>query len=60
MKIGILGAGSIGATLVQRLSSAGHDVKVANSCGPETIDPSLLTSGHRPWTPPTRWWTPTY
>lgn len=45
MKVGILGAGSIGATLVQRLSSARHDVKVANSCGPETIDPSLLTSG---------------
>ncbi|MFD6948928.1 MULTISPECIES: NADPH-dependent F420 reductase [unclassified Nocardiopsis] len=45
MKIGILGAGSISATLVQRLSSAGHDVKVACSCGPETIDPSLLTSG---------------
>lgn len=47
MRIGILGAGSIGATLVQRLSRAGHEVKVANSRGPETIDHSLLTSGAR-------------
>lgn len=45
MKIGILGAGSIGTTLVQRLSKAGHAVKVANSRGPETIGPELLTSG---------------
>lgn len=40
MKIGILGAGHIGATLVTRLSAAGHDVKVANSRGPETIEPA--------------------
>jgi 8-hydroxy-5-deazaflavin:NADPH oxidoreductase len=45
MKIGILGVGAIGATLTLRLSKAGHDVKVANSRGPETIDPDLLTSG---------------
>lgn len=45
MRIAILGAGSIGATLVQRLSSVGHDVRVANSRGPDTIDPLLLTSG---------------
>ncbi|EWS80918.1 NADP oxidoreductase [Brachybacterium phenoliresistens] len=47
MRIGILGAGAIGATLVRRLSTAGHAVKVANSRGPETIDPGLLTSGAR-------------
>lgn len=47
MKIGILGAGHIGQTLVTRLSAAGHDVKVANSRGPETIDPGILTSGAR-------------
>jgi 8-hydroxy-5-deazaflavin:NADPH oxidoreductase len=47
MKIGILGTGHIGKTLVQELSAAGHDVKVANSRGPETIDPELLTSGAR-------------
>jgi predicted dinucleotide-binding enzyme len=47
MKIGILGTGNIGKTLVTRLSQAGHDVKVANSRGPDTIDPELLASGAR-------------
>lgn len=47
MKIGILGTGHIGKTLVVRLSKAGHDVKVANSRGPETIDPELLSEGAR-------------
>jgi 8-hydroxy-5-deazaflavin:NADPH oxidoreductase len=47
MKIGILGTGHIGKTLVNRLSAAGHDVKVANSRGPETIDAELLSSGAR-------------
>ena len=37
MKIGILGVGFIGETLVRKLSAAGHDVRVANSRGPETI-----------------------
>ncbi|MBD8548234.1 NADPH-dependent F420 reductase [Sphingomonas sp. CFBP 8760] len=45
MKIGILGTGNIGKTLVQKLSAAGHDVKVANSRGPETIDADILSSG---------------
>lgn len=47
MKIGILDAGNIGKTLVQRLSAAGHDVKVANSRGPETISPDVLSAGGR-------------
>jgi predicted dinucleotide-binding enzyme len=47
MKIGILGTGHIGKTLVVRLSEAGHDVKVANSRGPETIDSALLSAGAR-------------
>lgn len=47
MKIGILGTGHIGKTLVSKLSLAGHIVKVANSRGPETIDKALLTSGAR-------------
>jgi predicted dinucleotide-binding enzyme len=47
MKIGILGTGHIGRTLVKTLSAAGHEVKVANSRGPETIDPDLLASGAR-------------
>jgi predicted dinucleotide-binding enzyme len=45
MKIGILGTGNIGKTLVIRLSEAGHQVKVANSRGPESIEPELLSSG---------------
>ncbi|MBD8732946.1 NAD(P)-binding domain-containing protein [Pseudomonas sp. CFBP 13710] len=47
MKIGILGTGNIGKTLVVRLSEAGHDVKVANSRGPDSIAPELLASGAR-------------
>ena len=37
MKIGIIGAGQIGATLARKLSSVGHNVLLANSRGPETI-----------------------
>jgi 8-hydroxy-5-deazaflavin:NADPH oxidoreductase len=45
MKIGILGAGHIGKTLALKLSAVGHDVKVANSRGPETIEADALASG---------------
>ncbi|HEU4563181.1 MAG TPA: NAD(P)-binding domain-containing protein [Gemmatimonadaceae bacterium] len=37
MKIGIIGAGQIGGTLTRRLTALGHEVKVANSRGPETL-----------------------
>jgi predicted dinucleotide-binding enzyme len=37
MKIGIIGAGNIGGTLVRRLRALGHEVSVANSRGPETL-----------------------
>ncbi|XXT24004.1 NAD(P)-binding domain-containing protein [Sorangium sp. So ce429] len=47
MKIGILGTGHIGKTLVRKLSAAGHDVKVANSRGPDTIGADVLSSGGR-------------
>jgi 8-hydroxy-5-deazaflavin:NADPH oxidoreductase len=47
MKIGILGTGHIGKTLVRKLSAAGHDVKVANSRGPDTIEADVLSSGGR-------------
>lgn len=47
MKIGILGTGHIGATLAIKLSAAGHEVKVANSRGPETIDIDILKHGAR-------------
>jgi len=45
MKIGILGTGNIGKTLVMKLSAAGHDVKVANSRGPDTIEGDILSHG---------------
>ncbi|MHA7286194.1 NADPH-dependent F420 reductase [Arthrobacter sp. MDT3-44] len=47
MKIGIIGAGSIGSTIARRLSRHGHDVVIANSRGPETIDARALSTGAR-------------
>ena len=47
MNIGILGAGNIGTTLAHRLAAVGHDVKVANSRGPETLSPRALSTGAR-------------
>ncbi|CAO5183565.1 8-hydroxy-5-deazaflavin:NADPH oxidoreductase [Frankia sp. AiPs1] len=47
MRIGVIGAGYIGKTLALKLSAAGHDVKVANSRGPETIGADVLVSGAR-------------
>jgi hypothetical protein len=38
MKIGIIGAGTIGKTLAQKLSNKGHQILIANSRGPHTID----------------------
>jgi predicted dinucleotide-binding enzyme len=37
MRIGIIGAGNIGAALAKRFSELGHEVSVANSRGPETL-----------------------
>lgn len=37
MKIGIIGVGNIGGTLARKLSAAGHEVRVANSKGPEGV-----------------------
>ena len=37
MKIGIIGAGNIGATLTRRLRGLGHEVSVANSRGPHSL-----------------------
>lgn len=37
MKIGIIGAGNIGATIARKLAACGHDIKLANSKGPESI-----------------------
>ena len=37
MRIGIIGAGNIGGNLTRRFAAAGHEVRVANSRGPETL-----------------------
>lgn len=47
LKIGISGAGNIGKTLDRKLTQAGHDVKVTNSRGPETIKVDVLVIGAR-------------
>lgn len=47
MKIGIIGTGMIGATLAQRLAGAGHEVSIANSRGPQTIEGKALSTGAR-------------
>jgi predicted dinucleotide-binding enzyme len=47
MKIGIIGTGMIGSTLAERLAGAGHDVAIANSRGPETIEGKPLSTGAR-------------
>lgn len=47
MRIGVIGSGAIGATLARIFSAGGHEVAVANSRGPETIDAAALESGAR-------------
>lgn len=45
MKIGIIGAGHIGGTLARRLVAVGHDVKITNSRGPQTLVDLARESG---------------
>ncbi len=48
MKIGIIGAGNIGATLARKLAAVGHSVKLAGSKGPETIRDKAAQIGATP------------
>jgi predicted dinucleotide-binding enzyme len=48
MKIGIIGAGSMGGTLARRLAALGHHVSVANSRGPETLAEFATETGAVP------------
>ncbi|MFJ9174110.1 NADPH-dependent F420 reductase [Streptomyces sp. NPDC102360] len=45
MRIGIIGTGAIGAELARVFSKGGHEVSVANSRGPKTIDADVLQFG---------------
>jgi predicted dinucleotide-binding enzyme len=51
MRIGIIGAGHIGGNLTRRLSQLGHEVYVANSRGPETLDSLARETGAKAVTP---------
>jgi 8-hydroxy-5-deazaflavin:NADPH oxidoreductase len=53
MRIGIIGAGNIGATLAHHLARAGHEVAISNSRGPETLSGLVeeLGAGARAVTP---------
>ncbi len=45
MKIGIIGSGNIGSALVRHLTKLGHEVKIANSRGPETLKDLATETG---------------
>jgi predicted dinucleotide-binding enzyme len=45
MKIGIIGAGAIGSTLARDLVKLGHEVRVANSRGPESLANIAVATG---------------
>lgn len=45
MKIGIIGAGELGGTLIRQYSRAGHNVKMANSTGTEKLKRLALETG---------------
>jgi len=44
-KIGIIGAGQIGATLIRQYTNAGHDVKMTNASGVEKLKSLELETG---------------
>jgi predicted dinucleotide-binding enzyme len=45
MKIGIIGTGYIGGTLIKKLNQAGHDVRIADARGIHLIPENLKDSG---------------
>jgi predicted dinucleotide-binding enzyme len=50
MKIGIIGAGQIGGTLIRQYTRAGHSVKMANASGIEKLKSLALETGASPVT----------
>lgn len=47
MKIGIIGAGHIGATVAKLFIEAGHEIAIANSRGPETLESLVADLGKK-------------
>jgi predicted dinucleotide-binding enzyme len=45
MKIGIIGAGNIGAAAARLFAKAGHEIAIANSRGPETLKDLIAEIG---------------
>src|SRR5262245_23635063 len=45
MRIGIIGAGSMGTILARRLARLGHHVSISNSKGPESLTASAAEIG---------------
>ena len=50
LKIGIIGAGNIGAALTRHFTRLGYDVVVANSRGPESLAGLAKETGAKPVT----------
>jgi hypothetical protein len=48
MRIGIIGAGNMGATLAAQLTRIGHQVVIANSRGPQTLTDVAAATGATP------------
>ena len=48
MRIGIIGAGSMGMILARHLAKLGHEVSIANSRGPESLTALAPEIGARP------------
>jgi 8-hydroxy-5-deazaflavin:NADPH oxidoreductase len=49
MRIGIIGAGNMGATLAAQLTRLGHQVAIANSHGPQTLAHVAAKTGATPF-----------
>jgi 8-hydroxy-5-deazaflavin:NADPH oxidoreductase len=45
MKVGIVGSGKIGSTLARLLSRRGHEIRIANSRGPQSMRSLVRTLG---------------
>jgi len=46
MRIGVIGSGRIGGTVARLAAQSGHEVAIANSRGPETVEPLAAEIGH--------------
>ena len=46
MRIGVIGSGRIGGTVARLAARSGHEVAIANSRGPETVEPLAAEIGH--------------